>query len=735
MQRMRQNSMLAAVVLMSLAIAFAGCGGGSQASSPPPSLNPAAVVSSLSPSSVMAGGSAFTLSLSGSSFSSSTMVLWNGQPVPTTFINSQKVTATISASLIAAAGMVSVAVLNANSTGSNVLQFTINTPPPQITSISPNNAMAGAAAVVVAVMGSNFSSEATVLVDGSPRSTYPTSATELQVTIPASDLGAARTLAITVKDPNPATGSSNQVAFTVAPFTTNPVPTLVSASDASVTEGWPGFQLTLQGSNLVAASVLQWDGSQRQTTVISSTELKAAVPAALLASPGAAQISVINPSPGGGISSPLSIQVKAVAPNAIGVIERSDVATDLSEPNGNSASATVSADGRFVVFLSSANNLVPSSPDREFNLLLRDTCIGAANGCVPSLTLLPSVPVDAYFYYEPAISATGRFVGFSSGTGFLLDDTCVGAPAGCVPATRPIDIPENANVGQISLSADGRFAVYISGLFSCGDWDYGCSSPQGQVFLANTCAGISSGCTPASRPITPTQVPEDEAAAYSQFLHPSISPDGRFVAFNSSHSDLWLYDSCMGVTASCSPSKTMVSIANDGSSANADSFGATVSAGGRYVAFLSLASNLVPGIPGPSVLRVYLRDMCTGAPTGCTPATTFISVAGDGTSSYDPSISADGRYIAFTSAATDLVPGDTNGAQDIFVRDTCVGVSSGCTPSIVRVSVALDGTEGNGDSGRPVISADGRFVVFISAAKLGPGGPNTLGAEVYLARH
>jgi Tol biopolymer transport system component len=500
-----------------------------------------------------------------------------------------------------------------------------------------------------------------------------------------------------------------------------------------VPAGWPGFQLTVNGTNFVAASVLQWNGINRVTMVISSSELRAAIPAGELASPEEAQVSVINPTPGGGASSPLSIQVKAVAPDAVGVIERSDIGTDLSEPNGNSSSAAVSADGRFVVILSSASNLVPNTPDinGDPNLFLRDTCLGAPTACVPSLTLLP----NAFFSYEPAISANGRFVGFSSGTSFLLDDTCVGAPTGCVPATRPIDIPQNANVGQVSLSADGRFAVYLSGLFTCGDWDYGCSPPQGQVFLADTCAGVSSGCTPTSRAITQGDVPEDEAAANGGFLHPSISPDGRFIAFNSSHSDLWLYDSCHNAPAGCSPSKTMVSMADDGSSANADSFGATVSAGGRYVAFLSLASNLVPGISGPNVLRVYVRDMCTGASSGCVPSTASISAAGDGTFADDPSISADGRYVAFASGASDLVPGDTNGAPDIFVRDTCAGVSSGCTPSTVRVSVALDGSPGNAGSGRPVISADGRFVVFLSAAKLGPGGPNILGAEVYLARH
>jgi Tol biopolymer transport system component len=735
MKYKRQSTTLAAVLLMSLAAAFAGCGGGGEASASPPAppLIPAAVLSSLSPPGAFAGGGSFTLTLNGSNFAPSTTVLWNGKSLPTTFVSSQQVTAAISASLIASVGVVSVIALNAHSTDSNALQFSIHNAPPQITAITPNNAIAGAAPVVVVVEGTNFSDEATVLLDGSPRATYPRSATELQVTISASDLATARSIAITVEDPDLATGRSNPVPFTVTPFTSNLTPTLVSASDPSVPQGWPGFQLTVEGTNFVAASVLEWDGAQRQTTVISSTELKAAIPAALLVSPKAAQIAVVNPSPGGGTSSPLSIQVEAVPPAAIGVVERSDIATDLSEPNGNSASAAVSADGRFVVFLSSASNLVPNTPDSngQPNFLLRDTCIGAPNGCVPSLALLS----NGSFFYRPAISANARFVGFSSGTGFLMDDTCVGAPAGCVSATRPIDIPENAEVGQISLSADGRFAVYLAGLFSCGDFDYGCSPPEGQVFLADTCAGVSSGCTPTSRPITPGQVPEDEAASSGGFIHPFISPDGRFVAFNSTHSDVWLYDSCQGISPGCSPSETMVSMASDGRAANADSFGAAVSAGGRYVAFLSTATNLVPGLSEPGALRVYLRDMCTGAPSGCTAATTAISIAGDGTTADDPSISADGRYITFASAAAGLVPGDTNGAMDVFVYDTCIGVLSGCATSTVRASVALDGTQGNNDSFRPVISADGRFVVFISAAKLGPGSPNSLGGDVYLARH
>jgi len=687
----------------------------------------------VSPASVIAGGNGFTLTVNGSNFASSATVKWNGVSVPTTFVSSQQVTATISASLIASAGFASVNVQNANSSASNALAFRVNNPAPQISSLSPDNAMAGAAPLLLTVSGSSFISGATLLLNGSPRPTTSQTGTQLLTTLSASDLAAAQSITVAVANPEPSAGPSNQIAFAITPLTSNPTPTLVSASDTSVPAGWPGFQLTVNGTNFVAASVLQWNGINRQTTVTSSTELRAAIPADQLVSPGAAQISIVNPSPGGGASSPLPIHVQAVPPDAIGVIERSDIGTDLSEPNGNSASAAVSADGRFVVFLSSASNLVPNTPDinGQPNLLLRDTCIGAPNGCVPSLTLLP----NAFFSYKPAISANGRFVGFSSGTSFLLYDTCFDAPAGCVPASRPIDIPSNADVGEISLSADGRFAVYLSGLFTCGYWDYGCSPPQGQVFLADTCARVSTGCTPSSRAIASGDVPEDEAAANGGFIHPSISPDGRFVTFNSNHSDVRLFDSCHGAPANCVPSTTLVSVASDGTPADADSFGGSSSAGGRYVAFLSSATNLVPGTAIPGVLRVYLRDMCTGAPPGCIPATTSISVAGDGTAADDPSISTDGRYIAFASGATDLVPGDTNGAQDIFVRDTCAGVSFGCTPSTVRVSVALDGTQGNGGSSRPVISADGRFVVFISAAKLGAGSPNSLGSDVYLARH
>ena len=83
---------------------------------------------------------------------------------------------------------------------------------------------------------------------------------------------------------------------------------------------------------------------------------------------------------------------------------------------------------------------------------------------------------------------------------------------------------------------------------------------------------------------------------------------------------------------------------------------------------------------------------------------------------FQPSLSADGRFVAFQSIANNLVVGDTNSFDDIFIRDTCVGAPAGCTPSTIRVSVDSAGTQANGGSVRPAISAVGRFVAFESFA-------------------
>src|SRR5439155_1267798 len=134
----------------------------------------------------------------------------------------------------------------------------------------------------------------------------------------------------------------------------------------------------------------------------------------------------------------------------------------------------------------------------------------------------------------------------------------------------------------------------------------------------------------------------------------------------------------------------------------------SISADGRFVAFGSIYSNLVPGDTN-GVPDVFVRDRAAGK-------TERVSVASDGTQANGesafyapPSISADGRFVAFSSGSTNLVPGDTNGWIDIFVRDRLAGATE-------RVSVASGGAEANDSSFNPAISGDGRFVAFSSSA-------------------
>jgi hypothetical protein len=139
----------------------------------------------------------------------------------------------------------------------------------------------------------------------------------------------------------------------------------------------------------------------------------------------------------------------------------------------------------------------------------------------------------------------------------------------------------------------------------------------------------------------------------------------------------------------------------------------------RYAVHVLASADGVSEIPG-TAQNIFVHDACAGAPSGCAPSDTLVSVGlsgnpadGDNTS---PSISADGRYVAFLSSARNLVDSDTNGVADVFVRDTCAGAPSGCTPSTKRVSVATDGTQANGTSTSATISATGRYVTFQSSA-------------------
>ena len=348
---------------------------------------------------------------------------------------------------------------------------------------------------------------------------------------------------------------------------------------------------------------------------------------------------------------------------------------------------------------------------------------------------------------QPALSATGRFLAFDSTSTNLvtpnttqqdvfLHDSCVGS-GGCAAATILASAisgasrePNFISQGPASISADGRFVAFVS--FSSNLVTPNAAHPQ--AYLHDTCAGAPTGCVPQTFfALTSTTGGEPNQGTDV----PAMSSTGRFVAsrtfatnlvpgVSNAGLQLYLHDNCRGVppvACNVALSNTIVSVDNSGNPSNGvvGAF-AAVSADGRFVAFNTNATNLVPRVPS-GVGQIYLRDTCIGA-ANCTPGTTLVSVDSAGNpgfaDSFVPAISDDGRFIVFTSNAA-LVAADANGVEDVYLRDTCnssSGPVGGCTPSTSLISVAMNGTAADSFSANTfhAISANGRFVVFESNA-------------------
>lgn len=317
------------------------------------------------------------------------------------------------------------------------------------------------------------------------------------------------------------------------------------------------------------------------------------------------------------------------------------------------ASPAISADGRFVAFASDANNLVPGDTNESQDLLMRDTVAGTTVriSLDPNGNPFSSNTFESQF--RPSISADGRFVAFQS-TGLLPGGT------------------------------------------------------SRNVFVRDVVAG------------TTTLISANASGTPVGGTNPSVSADGRYVAFESLannlvgnnttlnlSNDVFVYDRLTQTTSLAS-----INIQRQPTGGNGDSNNPNLSSDGRYLAFASSANNLVPNDTN-GVADIFLYDLQART-------TTRISLDSNGNQANGSSalgtaqsaISADGRYVVFQSVANNLVPGDTNDALDVFVRDTVAGITS-------RVSVNANGEEPvKGYQGtrsyNGTISADGRKIVFMS---------------------
>ncbi len=234
---------------------------------------------------------------------------------------------------------------------------------------------------------------------------------------------------------------------------------------------------------------------------------------------------------------------------------------------------------------------------------------------------------------------------------------------------------------------------------------------------------VAEGGQPATRrqkPLTrlvvgrPVQVSDGPQAGLASGA-PAISSDGRFVAFVSTgeNCDVYVRDLVENVVA-------LVSRSLSGTHGNAPSIQPAISADGRFVAFTSSATDLVT-TPTGDAMQVYLHDLRTGQ-------ISLVSRADDGhpgeRDSFSPSLSADGRFIAFTSLAQTLDEGDDTPTPDVYLHDRVTGHTE-------LISTEADGTSAGGFSGHPTVSAGGRLVAFATTAALDPNDDNDV-SDVYV---
>ena len=341
------------------------------------------------------------------------------------------------------------------------------------------------------------------------------------------------------------------------------------------------------------------------------------------------------------------------------VTTRVTFAADGSEPDGSSYSPSVSADGRYIAFASDATNLVPGDTNAVTDVFVRDIVAG-----VTTRVSIPTVGGEGDGgSYSPSISSDGSRVAFATdATNLVTDDT---------------NFLTDIFVRDLVAVTTSRVSVAAVG----GDSDGPSSSP-------------------------------------------AISGDGQVVAFASDASNLagddFNFATDIFATTLATGATIRMSVAADGTDADGPSYSPAISHTGRYVAFMSVASNLIVDDTN-FAFDVFRRDVTTGT----TARFSFSTAGGDANgSAYSPSISDDGTRVAFISDSTNLVPGDGNFLFDVFTSDGT---------AVSRASVSSAGVDLDGPSYVPVLSDDGSRVAFLSyATNLIDGAANGFG-QVYMA--
>ena len=402
---------------------------------------------------------------------------------------------------------------------------------------------------------------------------------------------------------------------------------------------------------------------------------------------------------------------------ATGVTVRASVSTFGAQANSYSYPVNISRDGSTVVFRSQASNLVPVDTNGTADLFARDL---VANRTVRVSEGASTEPGADSF--NPTVSADGDFVVFESdSTDIVANDTNGARDVFLRKISTGVNVRVSVGIGGVEsnfgqgsfnamISGDGRFVAFQS---TASNFNPADGDANHDIFVR----GLSSTVL-ASRASGPAGVKGNAAS-----LSPSISFNGRFVAFESIATNLHAADadgiSDVFVRDLVTNNTILVSRATGpgGVKGNGGSNNASISGNGQFVVFESAANNLVAGDSNGQI-DIFIRDLVNN-----TTARVNVDSAGNQATlgaSQNPSVSDDGRYVTFQSTATNLVAaGTTVGRSHVYVRDL-----------LNLVTTILDFTlvEADDHAANAVISGDGRFVAFDSlATNLVAGDANTVG--------
>ena len=555
----------------------------------------------------------------------------------------------------------------------------INLPVPVVSSLSPASVPENSVTFTLTVTGSGFAPSSTITFNGSPRQTIFLGPSTLTTIVNPGDVSTPGTILVGVTTPAPGGGTSQTVDLTVT-ATASPVPSILSITPTSIPASGAVTTITINGSNFVPTSVVTVNGANRQTNYSSGAILTVSLQSSDIATAGTLRIAVLNPPasgitpPGGGVSNIILLNV----------VNPSPVISAVSPPvvvAGTTTTASIRVTGSG--FDSASQVLVNGSgrPTTFGGATTLDAQLAsgdlAAAGTYPVQVVNPTPGggTSGSLFFSIVPSLTG------AGLPELVDVAADGAQAN--------DGADNPSTSGPAMDATGRFVAFVS---------------------SSTNLLETTTINPPPNPLT------------------------------NGEPNIFLRDTCLGVTTGCSPKEILVNVGPTGILANgASSQPAVASSAAKIVAFSSLATDLVSGFSFDGTTpQVFAANPCAGVAAGCTPTMTLVSVGSDGVTpasgpAGEASVSPDGRFVAFTSTATNLVAGATTGSSEVYLRDTCLAAGTTCTPTTILVSVAADGvTPADGSSSQPVVESNknGQFVAFMSTATnlvAGSGGA----AEIY----